>query len=159
MALSPFLDESSFAGPRAFARHMLATGFPMAPFIGGLHTAPEGHPGGRAMEGILFRNGPWQIELVIMPPHCQVQLHRHVGFESVELALGGTGTAFIDGRTVISPEVRPEQRGRAISNLVRVGHGAWHEGFAGPNGAVFLSFQQWVGQPGFIADDWEAPNV
>lgn len=149
-------NHSSFAGPRAFARHMLATGFPMHPFIGGMRTAPEGHPGGRAMEGILFREGPWQILLLVMPPNCTVQKHRHGRFASAELSLGGGGTAFVANRVYVAPEVR---RGSVDANVVCLARGEWHEGFAGPNGSIFLSFQQWFdGPPAFISDDWEAAS-
>lgn len=147
------LAHESFAGPRAFARHMLAVGFPMVPFIGGLRTAPEDHPGGRAMEGVVFREGPWQILLLVMPPNCQVQKHRHRRFASVELSLGGSGTAFVGDRVLTMPDKR---RGTPEENLVRLGRGEWHEGFAGPDGSIFLSFQQWWdGPPAFISDDWE----
>lgn len=144
-----------FAGPRAFARHMLSTGFPMVPFLG-MRTEPAGHPGGRAMEGVLYRDGQWQIELVVLPPDCQVPRHRHLRFASADLALGGSGLVIVGERVVISPEVHAQQRGRAISNLIRIERGEWHEGSSGSSGGIYLSFQQWYGPPSFIAEDWEA---
>jgi hypothetical protein len=33
---------------------------------------------------------------------------------------------------------------------------AWHEGHAGPDGVVWLSFQEWRdGEPGFVTEDWQ----
>ncbi len=136
----------TFAGPRAFARHMLSRGIAAQPLLGGLNAF-----GGIAMEGVLYRSGEWQVELVALMPGAVVPKHRHMRVDSVDLALGGDGVVVVGNR-----EMRQQRRGRAEANLLRIGKGAWHEGAAGENGALYLSFQQWDGNPGLISEDWHA---
>jgi len=136
----------NFAGPRAFAKHMLAEGVQARPFIGPLHAF-----GGIALEGVLFRDGSWQIELVTLFPHAVVPKHRHLRVDSVDLALGGDGVVIVGDRLM-----PPAKRGSLPANLLRIGRGIWHEGSVGANGAQYLSFQQWDGEPGLISEDWQA---
>jgi quercetin dioxygenase-like cupin family protein len=136
-----------FAGPRAFARHMLAGDrLQLRPLFDSAHAFA-----GIATESVVFREGCWQVELVAMLPGAVVPRHRHNRVDSVDLVLGGTGRGDVAGRPLGAP-----QRGRLAANLVRVPKGRWHGGQAGEQGVLYLSFQQWDGPPGLISEDWEA---
>lgn len=138
------LTASSFAGPRAFARHMLRSGgIPLRP----LHDQVMAY-GGNTIESILFREACWQIELIAALPNAAAPRHRHLRCASADLRLNGTAT--YNGREFGAP------RGELSGQLKTIGRGEWHGGFAGPQGFVYLSFQQWDGAPDFISQDWEA---
>jgi hypothetical protein len=141
------MSADSFPGPRAFARHMLQEDR--------LFIRPELDSiavfSGYAIELVLFREACWQVELITMFPGAVVPMHRHNRCNSVDLMLGGTSsTVVVDGR-----RVSPIRRGPLLANLVRVAKGAWHAGQPQERGAVYLSFQQWDGEPALISEDWE----
>lgn len=145
------MNESSFAGPRAFARHMLlGERLRIAP----LTTGESMHWGAGFMEAILFRDACWQVSLIVIFPNVVIPPHKHMRVASVDIGLTGTGSSsvvpsFID-RVLTPPE--PEH---FDAYLQRVPAGSVHYGCAGASGATFLSFQQWIGEPGFVAEDWE----
>jgi len=141
------MDETTFAGPRAFARFMLKDDrLLIRPRLDSI-TLVSGY----VVEVILFREACWQVELITMLPGVAVPKHRHNRVDSCDLMLGGTTASVeIGGRMV-----KPFQRGQLAANLVRVGKGVWHHGQPEENGAVYLSFQKWDGEPGLIGEDWE----
>lgn len=105
----------------------------------------------RATRLILFREGCWQVELVVFRPGAIVPAHRHDRVESLELGVADSGGWIRIGNR------RGEHRalrGPLAANLVPLGKGVKHEGAAGPKGSAFLSFQKWDGEPGFIHEDW-----
>ena len=133
-----------YPGVRTFARRMLAKGLPIQPDLSRILVMPLG------TECVIYRDAPWQISIVTMPPNTQIPRHRHNRMDSAELVLGGSGLANIDQRVAGAT-----QRGNVAANLIRVPRGKWHEGHTGPNGCVYLSFQHWIGEPGHICEDWE----
>lgn len=139
------LANMSFSGPRGFARAMLKSGIPWQPRTG-LKWGFQG-----VGECILFREDCWQIELMMMPPGNDIPKHCHHRVSSADLCLGGADSLAVIGQ---SPR-QNVMRGSLSANLLLLPRDVWHEGHSGNEGAVFLSFQQWIGQPGFIMDDWE----
>lgn len=140
------MNETSFAGPRAFARHMLKDGrLPLRPLYDQLMTY-----GGTTLESVLFRESCWQVELIAAMPNASAPMHRHLRCASADLLLNGTVCGTVSGRGFSPP------RGPLEAQLKTIGIGEWHEGSAGPEGFIYLSFQQWVGEPTFISQDWEA---
>lgn len=138
----------NFTGVRAFARHMLQDNRLL------LRPLPDSCFvfGSVAMEGVLFREGCWQVELASMPPDVRVPKHRHNRVDSADLLLFGGGVARVAGG---ENSARP--RGALAANLVLVPRGVWHEGESGPAGVMYLSFQRWHDGPvGLLSDDWEA---
>jgi hypothetical protein len=140
-------DKDSFAGPRGFARHMLREGHILRPMYDQIMTYH--HDGRSIMESILFRDGCWQIELVAAMPESSTPMHRHLRCASADLLLNGSVGGTVEGREFGAP------RGRLEAQLKTIGKGEWHGGSAGPNGFIYLSFQQWDGEPTFISQDWE----
>lgn len=143
-------DAETFAGPRAFARHMLKDDrLLLRPHVGDVAIAPA--PGGWAIECVLFREACWQVELVVLTPGVVAPRHRHNRVDSCDLLLAGRPSAITVGDVIRAPAA---QRGSLAANLIRIGKGVWHSGEPS-NGAVYLSFQKWDGEPGVIGDDWE----
>lgn len=150
---SPISDEElppdAFPGPKAFARWALRENrLALRPVLDGLQYTQN------RVRAILFRSGPWQVELIAMAPNERVARHRHNRVSSVDVAIGGGGLIEINGRQ------RSANRGDPIQRLVSVPAGAWHSGNAGRHGGLYLSFQQWLdGKPGHIFEDWEAEHA
>jgi hypothetical protein len=137
----------AFAGPRAFAvwaaRHL---GAPDR-----LSDLVDLRDDGIAEEGIVFRRGCWQITIIRMAPHAVVPPHRHLRCASADLWLAGTAT--IDVPPLARGYALPPPAGRQHRTM-RIPRGSVHSGVFGPDGATFVSFQQWLGEPGFVGDDW-----
>jgi hypothetical protein len=141
------MDSTTFAGSRAFARYMLRDDrLLIRPRLNLITVFGE-----YAIEVVLFRESCWQVELITMLPGAVVPMHRHNRVDSCDLMLGGTTSDVVIG----GKSVKPFQRGPITANLVRVGKGVWHHGQPEENGAVYLSFQRWDGEPGLISEDWE----
>lgn len=139
------LTPASFPGPRAFARHCLKGGAPLQP-MSGLRWGLNG-----VGECVIFRESCWQVGLISMPPGLTIPRHRHNRASTADLCLSaGDSVCTIDGKTRINT-----LHGSLAANLLLLPRGVWHEGDSGPGGAMFLSFQQWLGEPGFLLEDWE----
>lgn len=139
------LHPQSFAGPRAFARHMLRDGrLDLRPLYDQIMTY-----NGTTLETILFRESCWQVELIAAMPNAGAPMHRHLRCASADLLLNGSVAGTVSGRGFAPP------RGPLPAQLKTIGVGEWHGGAAGPEGFVYLSFQQWQGEPTFISQDWE----
>jgi hypothetical protein len=104
----------------------------------------------KMMTCILFRDGCWQVELLMIHPGSTSPLHRHNFCESADVLLCGDLTGSIGGHFIGKP--RGEN---LIANIQNLPLGAWHGGCT-DSGLVALSFQRWIGrEPTFIANDWE----
>lgn len=132
---------------RAFARSMLAGDrLTLAPNLGLMSSTEQWS------ESVIYRDGSFQIQLVVLRPNVQVARHCHRRVESLDLALCGSGHLYIGER---SQAFGAGMRGSLAANLVPIKRGVWHAGASGPVGGSYLSFQQWDGEPGFISEDWE----
>ena len=139
------LQPDSFAGPRAFARYMLRDGrIDLRPIYDQIMTYD-----GTMLESILFRESCWQVELIAAMPNASAPMHRHLRCSSADLLLNGSVSGTVSGRGFAPP------RGPLSAQLKTIGVGEWHGGSAGPDGFIYLSFQQWDGEPTFISQDWE----
>ena len=139
------LNAASFPGPRAFARWALRDGrVELRPLYDKIMTY-----NGTTLETVLFREGCWQIELIAVLPKASAPMHRHLRCASADLLLNGSVSGTVEGRGFSPP------RGPLQAQLKTIGKGEWHGGAAGSEGFVYLSFQQWDGEPTFISQDWE----
>lgn len=130
-----------------FARRMLADDrLLMRPPMDGLRWA-DGWG-----EAILYRDGPWQVELVMLLPGVDVPMHRHMRCESCDVALSGSGEIVTE--RFRGPFGRDESRPLART-VLRIPAGMLHGGKAGPSGCLWLSFQRWAGEPAHISEDWQ----
>lgn len=141
------MDANTFAGPRAFARFMLRDDrLLIRPVINSISVF-----GSYCIEAVLFRDACWQVELVTMLPGAVVPKHRHNRVDSCDLLISGWSPAVVIG----GKSVKAVRHEALLPNLVRIGKGVWHEGQPERNGAVYLSFQKWDGEPGLISEDWD----
>lgn len=118
------------------------------------------HQAVRAVEGIytmvLYREPPFQVELVTIAPNIEIPAHAHPRMDSFEVALSGELLFFVDDRQTGYPrEPRPDGLSRNLGKFVPIPADAWHAGRSGPSGASFLSVQLWRGEVGYVLENWE----
>jgi hypothetical protein len=148
------LAADAFIDVRHFARYMLrGNQLRLNPLRDELWTPPVSHDvgGKQIMTCILFRNGVWQVEMLMFSPTVrEVELHRHNHCESADVVLAGGFSGTINGRAIGVP-----RSNHLAANLEYLPLGCWH-GATSEKGLVALSFQRWIGmEPTFIANDWE----
>lgn len=104
---------------------------------------------GNRMSMILYRHAPFQIELVIWSAGLVMAAHCHPNMDSLGVHVSGDAV-FIRGDSEAKVN---EYLGRAkiwpaskVHNYagLRAHPGEWHGGKAGPSGAIFYSFQEWL---------------
>lgn len=146
--------HDSFRGVKHFARYMIEDDrLRLAPVRDAIWTQ-KNHVSVAAelvMTCILFRSGPWQIEMLAVHPGSHSRRHRHNFCESADILINGDLHGIVGDKPFKAPN-GPSMR----HNITTLPIGLWHGG--GTNtGLVALSFQRWVGrEPTFIANDWES---
>ncbi len=100
---------------------------------------------------ILFREGQWQVELVVGRPYAVLMPHCHDQVESLHLVIGDSG-----GYADVAGHKFQWQghRGPLAANLIHVPKGSAHSGVGGSHGSAFIAFQKWDTEPGFVRHDW-----
>jgi quercetin dioxygenase-like cupin family protein len=100
-------------------------------------------------EVVLYREAPFQVELITLRKSSVVPPHSHPNIDTYELLLSGSEQATVQvGR-------RCHGRAKAVK-IVSIHRGVVHSAQQGPDcDTAFLSFQYWHGiAPTFITDDW-----
>jgi quercetin dioxygenase-like cupin family protein len=97
---------------------------------------------------VLFRQGPYQVELFNVKPNSEIVPHIHPNVDSFEIFVGGDIKFMCDG--VVFEQTTLGDRIRVLPN-------SWHGGFFGERGGCFLSVQKWLnGVPAsFVGNDWK----
>ena len=104
---------------------------------------------GQFTEIILYREGQFQVQLVIAQPDTEIPDHIHPGVDSYEVYMSGDLRFRRDADAFC-----PQDPG--ISHL-RVLPESYHGATVGPRGGTFLSIQHWTDptvQPSFISHEW-----
>lgn len=101
-----------------------------------------------AVEGItcfvLYRDAPYQVELVIIGANVSIPDHCHDDIESFEVFVSGSLEFYVDGvQTGFMRQPRNDGMSRDFCKYVPIASDAVHGGCAGPEGASFLSVQRW----------------
>lgn len=111
---------------------------------------------------LMHREGQFQVQMFIMPPHTIIPEHTHPNVDSIEVYVGGQLHFSHKGELIISedeciedPECEfhlPKKRG----TLIRVCPNDVHGGYSGENGGVFFSIQHWLNnvKPHCVAADY-----
>lgn len=96
---------------------------------------------------VLYRQGPYQVQLFILPPNSVIEPHTHPNVDSFEVFIGGDIDFFL-GDELFNQNT--------IGDPIRVAPTAWHGGKFGPNGGCFLSIQKWLNgvAPTSVGHDW-----
>jgi|TARA_B110000858_G_scaffold109242_1_gene124847 hypothetical protein len=108
---------------------------------------------------VLYRKGPWQVELFICQPNVQIPEHIHKDVDSIEVYISGMHMNH-SGKAQITLEQGLVDDGNGqcdkAYSQIRVRPGDWHGGFSGPDGGSFISIQQWLNdkEPTHVAWDW-----
>lgn len=113
---------------------------------------------------VLHREGRHQAELLLFPPGCAIEPHRHPRVESIDVVVAGSfevhhGHPAADGGVArITPIARRSGVSRWFGRTLAIASHRVHSGSAGPLGACVLSVQQWADgtPPTHIRDDWQA---
>jgi hypothetical protein len=120
---------------------------------------------GNRMSMIVYREPPFQVELVIWMPGCVVPAHRHPNIDSIQLAVSGELTLLLGSDEATTNELVARSKTWKAETLakrpVRVRASDWHGGKTGSTGATFFSFQQWTeGSKQTAAGiDWHGPAL
>lgn len=113
---------------------------------------------------VLYREGPYQVQLFIFQPNCQIPPHRHENVDSYEHYLCGDVYFHRDGKELLPREdfyVLPDGSAAPYFNkekscMTKVTHKDWHGAEIGSRGGSFLSIQKWLrGTPGLVELNWE----
>jgi hypothetical protein len=114
------------------------------------------------MGAVLYRAGPWQVQLFIVAPNSVISDHRHPHVDSYEVYLSGDIEFNRGGeiRTSFSDSQFSgfDGRHKCFGTDIRVVPGDWHGARVGPKGGIFLSIQHWLDghHPSSVGEDWEA---
>ena len=97
---------------------------------------------------VLYRQGPFQVELFNVKPNSEIVPHLHPNVDSFEVFLTG------DIHFMCNGEWSYEQK--LGESITRVKPDSWHGGFFGERGGCFLSVQHWLNgvPPTFVGNDW-----
>ena len=104
---------------------------------------------GRFTEIILYRDGQFQVQLVIAQPLSEIPDHIHPGVDSFEVYMSGDLRFRRDDEAF-----HPQEPG---VSCLRVLPDSYHGATVGPRGGTFLSIQHWTNpkrQPSFISHEW-----
>ncbi len=108
----------------------------------------------------LFREGAFQVQLIIANPDCIIPPHTHPNVDSYEVFLNGMQFTHTT-ETVCTFDDALLDNGKGIPNLrgatVRVKPDEMHGGQASSQGGSFLSIQQWLNNitPTSVGNDWD----
>ena len=109
----------------------------------------------------IYRDEPFQVELVTVTPDTFIPPHTHPNVDSYEVALRGI-EFYLDGNTVLpmwfAETLSTDGRlSAAHHKVVRVLPESEHSAKAGRYGGCFLSVQHWLNgvQPTAVGMDWK----
>jgi quercetin dioxygenase-like cupin family protein len=100
---------------------------------------------------VLFRQGPYQVELFNVKPNSTIPAHIHPNVDSYEVYVGGDIEFMREGELYKQHD---------IGGSIRIFPASWHGGNFGERGGCFLSIQKWLNEtePKFVGDDWDDAN-
>lgn len=96
---------------------------------------------------VLYRQGPYQVELFTVKPNSEIVPHIHPNVDSFEVFVSGDISFMCN-------DVWHEQN--ELGSSIRVLPNSWHGGKFGARGGCFLSIQKWLNgvDPTFVGNDW-----
>jgi quercetin dioxygenase-like cupin family protein len=100
---------------------------------------------------VLYRQGPYQVELFNVKPNSTIPLHIHPDVDSFEVFVGGDIEFICNGVS---------EKQNVLGGSTRVLPSSWHGGNFGKRGGCFISIQKWLNgvEPKFVGDNWAAED-
>ena len=107
---------------------------------------------------VIYRNKPFQVELITCLPNTVIPEHKHPDVDSYECFLYGMKFTH-SGEVILSDEqALEEQNGYPVNayHTIRVKPNDLHGGTASKNGGCFLSIQHWLNnvEPTHVGNNW-----
>lgn len=99
----------------------------------------------------LWQNWNLQVERVTIAPNTEVVRHSHPDVDSWEYLQSGSGVLEIGHRLFVIDSKSPPVP-------LPIKRGVWHGGKTGPQGACWLSIQEWFIPVSSIDTNWEADD-
>jgi hypothetical protein len=101
---------------------------------------------GMANGAVLYRDGPFQVQLFIIQPHTEIVEHTHPNMDSYEVYLGGDIEFSHSGKKQTEIETLRDVDGvcSEYGKVIRVKPNDIHGGKFGDKGGLFLSVQHWI---------------
>lgn len=93
---------------------------------------------------VLYRQPPYQVQLFLVPPNCEIDDHTHPNVDSYEVYVNGD----VDFR--VNGEISSE-------HVIRIHPTTSHGGSFGERGGCFISVQKWLNDvtPSSVGADWK----
>ena len=112
---------------------------------------------------VLFRQGPFQVELFLCPPNIVIPEHTHPDVDSYECFLQGMEFS-LNGEIITSQEeASKEQNGFPIKlhSTIRVRPNERHGGTSSSKGGAFISIQHWLNgvEPSNVGLNWDGKTM
>ncbi len=108
---------------------------------------------------VLYRQGPFQVELWILPPNTTAPEHAHPSVDIFLVHVTGELRVWVGDDMVLKPEDTvplPNGVTKTNGNFIRIPPGQKHRAETGPLGAAFLNVQLWTdGKPRSTDSDWK----
>lgn len=100
---------------------------------------------------VLYRDGPYQVQLFIVKPNSEIEPHIHPNVDSYEVFVSGDINFMCD-------DVWMDQY--KFGSYTRVRENNYHGGKFGKRGGCFLSIQKWLNgvEPTSVGEDWHDNN-
>jgi hypothetical protein len=116
---------------------------------------------------VLYRDGPFQVQLFTFQPNVLITPHRHGHIDTIVHYVTGEVFFFINGKeTLPRADFATDETGLALLNfreggcMIRVRPSDWHGATIGAAGGAFMSIQHWLdGKPQLTELDWEGPAL
>jgi hypothetical protein len=151
--------EKKFETVIEFKDWWLKAGCPIRPpFANAIYTTEMSHT------LVLYRVGPFQVELCTCKPNSQAPMHSHPGVDSYFIYLtGNIDFGLSDGSFTDSASLQREGKGGAHLLMGQGAHamsGAMHTLKVKEEGGAFLSFEKWNGRtPDSVTVNWEGDPI
>lgn len=118
---------------------------------------------GVVVSNVLFREGPFQVEMFLIPPSTNIVLneHSHPNVDSFELYLSGEIMFTLEGEQVVNDQDAKsvvDGSSKMLGTLIRVHPGVKHGAKVGNDGGSFISIQHWLNGviPTSVGLDWNS---
>lgn len=109
---------------------------------------------------VLWRDGPFQVELITLRPGAGFPLeHRHPDVDTIDIPFGSTVPLTLGGEPCKAQARRRPNGSKVPLLLNRITENDWHGASKVKHGSAFFSVQEWKNgvTPTSVVLNWEGP--